>query len=339
MRQMAKDIATYIEMFVDESMSSLNPYILQGKLNNEYIAGNQNKKINIRKLNIEPKQTDPNVYVEKKIFNRLLPIYLTRYGILTQNMPIPGIIPYNNTSKAVQDSIEVNNFIKDFMLQSNFKSIYEKSIKRNDVYGIEWFKTGIDWTAGDKIADLENVDIGGQKGKLTIYEGRPFVMPVPIHEIFVDSYYVESIDDVNELVHRRVFPCEYIKARWGFPAEKESVDDSKLSTYPRYTNFGMTNGGSIEYAYIYEYYKKPDALYPKGRYVITCNKKVLYDDVLPYENAANRRRVIPFDVLRPQTIPNKLVGVTVYSQLIPIQDTYNAVKNRYLEYVNHIAIG
>ena len=56
MRQMAKDIATYIEMFVDESMSSLNPYILQGKLNNEYIAGNQNKKINVRKLNIEPKQ-------------------------------------------------------------------------------------------------------------------------------------------------------------------------------------------------------------------------------------------------------------------------------------------
>lgn len=339
MRQMAKDIATYIEMFVDDSMSSLNPYILQGKLNNEYIAGNQNKKINVRKLSIEPKQTDPNVYVEKKTFNRLLPIYLTRYGILTQNMPIPGIIPHSNSSKAIQDSLEVNKFINEFMLQNNFKSIYEKAIKRNDVYGIEWFKTGIDWTAGDKIADLEGVTIGETKGKLSIYEGRPFVMSVPIHEVFVDSYYIESMDDVNELVHRRVFPTEYIKARWGFAAEKESVEDSKLSTYPRYTNFGMTNGGAIEYAYIYEYYKKPDALYPKGRYVITCNKKVLYDGVLPYENAANGKRVIPFDILRPQTIPNKLVGVTVYSQLIPIQDTYNAVKNRYLEYVNHIAIG
>lgn len=339
MRQMAKDIATYIEMFVDDSMTGLNPYILQGKLNNEYISGAQNKKINVRKLNIEQKNTDPNVYTEKKIFNRLLPIYLTRYGILTQNMPIPGIIPYNNTSKAVQDSIEVNNFINDFMLKSNFKLLYEKAIKRDDVYGLEWFKTGIDWSAGDKIAELEGTQIGEQKGKLKIYEGRPFVMPVPIHEVFVDSYYIESMEDVNELVHRRVFPCEYIKARWGFAAEKESISDAKLSTYPRYTNFGMTNGGAIEYAYVYEYYKKPDALYPNGRYVITCNKKVLYDDILPYVNAANGRRAIPFDFLRMQSVPNKLVGVTVYSQLIPIQDTYNAVKNRYLEYVNHIAIG
>ena len=80
-------------------------------------------------------------------------------------------------------------------------------------------------------------------------------------------------------------------------------------------------------------------MYPKGRYVIACNKKILYDDVLPYVNAENGKRVIPFDFVTMQSIPNKLIGVTVYSQLIPIQDTYNSIKNRYLEYVNHIAIG
>lgn len=339
MRQLAKDIATYIKMFVDDSMSGLNPYIIQGKLNNEYIRGRQNKKINVRNLKIEDKQTDPNVYTEKKIFNRLLPIYLTRYGILTQNMPIPGIIPYDNTSKAVQDSMDTNNFIKNFMLDCNYKEIYEKAIKRADVYGIEWFKTGIDWTDGDKIADLENIEIGDNKGTLHIYEGRPFITSVPIHEVFVDSYYIETMDDVNELVHRRVFPCEYIKARWGFEAQKESIEDAKLSTYPRYSNFGMANGGSIEYAYVYEYYKKPDALYPEGRFVITCNDKVLYDGKLPYKNGFDGQRMIPFDFVTMQSIPNMLIGVTVYSQLIPIQDTYNAVKNRYLEYVNHIAIG
>ena len=122
-------------------------------------------------------------------------------------------------------------------------------------------------------------------------------------------------------------------------AVKESVDDSKLSSYPRYSNFGLANGGNIDYAYVYEYYKKPDALYPEGRYVITCNDKVLWDDVLPYKNGLDGKRKIPFDFVVLQSIPNKLVGLTVYSQLIPIQETYNAVKNRYLEYVNHIAIG
>lgn len=338
MRQQAKDIATYIKMFVDDSMSGLNPYILQGKLNNEFISGNQNKKINVRNLKIEDKNLDPSVYTEKKIFNRLLPIYLTRYGILTQNMPIPGMIPYDNTSKAVQDSMNVNNFIKSYMLDSNFKELYQKAIKRGDVYGIEWFKTGIDWSDGEVIAEIE-ATIGEQKGIVTLKEGRPFVTPIPIHEVFVDSYYIESMEDVNELVHRRVFPIEFIKKRWGFEAEKESIDDSKLSTYPRYSNFGLTNGGAIEYAYVYEYYKKPDALYPNGRYVVTCNNKVLWDGILPYKNALDGKRVIPFDFFTMQSIPHKLIGVTVYSQLIPIQETYNAVKNRYLEYVNHIAIG
>lgn len=339
MRQMAKDIATYIKMFVDDSTSGLHPYILQGKLNNEFISGNQNRKINVRRAAIEDKSPDPNLYTEKKIFNRMLPIYLTRYGILTQNMPIPGIIPTSNTSKAVQDSVNTNNFIKSYLNERSFKKMYEKLIKRADVYGVEWIKTGIDWTDGDVICYVNDVQIGEQKGRFTLREGRPFIQSVPIHEVFVDSWYIESMDDVNELVHRRVFPCEYIKKRWGFPATKESIEDAKLSTYPRYTAFGMTNGGAIDYAYVYEYYKKPDALYPEGRYVIICNDKILWDDVLPYKNGVDGKRCIPFDYVVMQTIPNKLIGVTVYSQLIPIQETYNSVKNRYLEYVNHIAIG
>ncbi len=339
MRGDAKNIATYIEMFVDDSMTQLNPYILQGKLNNEYISGNQNKKINPRQLKIEEKKLDPQVYTEKKIFNRILPIYLTRYGILTQNMPIPGIIPSGYSSKEINDSINCNTFIPKFINDANYKNIYKKVVKWTDIYSIAWIKTGIDWSAGDHIADIENTKIGDTVGTLKLKEGKTFAAFCPIHEVFVDSYYVETMDDVNELVHRRVFPIDYIKKRWGFDAQKESINDSQLSMYPRYTNFGMAQAGSIEYAYVYEYYKKADALYPNGRYVIICNKKVLHDKELPYVNAENGKRVIPFDFVTMQSIPNKLIGVSVYSQIIPIQDTYNAMKNRYLEYANHIAIG
>ena len=339
MRGNAKDIASYVEMFVDDSMAQLQPYILQGKLNNEYISGNQNKKINARHLKIEDKKLDPTVYTEKKIFNRILPIYLTRYGILTQNMPIPGIIPSGYSSKEINDSINCNSFIPKFINDCAYKKIYKKIIKWTDIYAISWLKTGIDWSAGDEICKIEDTKIGDKVGTLTVKEGKTFVAFCPIHEVFIDSYYAESMEDVNELVHRRVFPIEYIKKRWGFDAERESINDAKLSHYPRYSNFGLAQAGTIEYAYVYEYYKRPDALYPNGRYVIVCNKKVLYDDILPYENEENGKRVIPFDLVTMQSIPNKLIGISVYSQIIPIQDTYNAIKNRYLEYVNHIAIG
>lgn len=339
MRQMAKDIATYIRMFVDDSSSELNKYILEGKINNEFIRGNQRKKVNQNSKSIEDTASDPNVYTEKKVFNRLFPIYLTRYSLLSQNMPIPGIIPYGYTSKDVNDARNVNSFLKEFMESISFKEQYQKIIKQTDVYAGCWVKTGLDWTEGDEIAEVPIETSDGMKGKMTLREGRPFLCVAPIYEVFVDTYYAESIDEVNELVHRRVFPVDYIKKRWGFDAKKESINDAKLSTYPRYSNFGLSNGGAIDYAYIYEYYKKPDAIYPKGRYVIVCNDQVLYDDVLPYKNASGERRVIPFDFLTFQSVPNMLFGPSVYSQLRPIQQTYNAVKNRYLEYVNHIAIG
>lgn len=338
MKKHIQNIQQYIRYFVDDASTQLMPYITQGKLNNEFIRGKQNRKVNPRTLTIEDKIPDPNIYTEKKIFNRLLPIYLTRYGILTQNMPIPGIKPQNNSSKLVFDAEETNKFINNYMADCGFRNIYKKSIKHSDIYGIAWFKTGIDWTEGDKICDVE-VTIGDGKGTMGIYEGRPFVSFIPIHEVFVDSVHIESMSDVNELVHRRVFPVDYIKKRWGFEAVKESINETKLQTYPRYSNFGISNAGELEYAYVYEYYKKPDALYPNGRYVITCNDKILYDGILPYKNAANGERVIPFDFYTMQSLPNYLIGVTVYSQLIPIQETYNAIKNRYLEYVNHIAIG
>lgn len=334
----AKNIQHYIKTFVDKSSTHLMPYIAQGKYNNEFIRGRQNKRINPRRLTIEDKQYNNSVYTERKIFNRLLPIYLYRYGLFTQNMPIPGMRPIKNTSKEVSDANKTNNFINSFIADSDFKSRYQRAIKRADVYGLEWFKIGIDWTQGEAIAEVE-ATVGETKGKMLIKEGRPFITSVPMHEIFVDSLYVESMDDVNELVHRRAFSLDYIQRRWGVEVTREDVSDTKLPVYPRYSNLGFTNAGEIEYAYVYEYYKKPDAVYPNGRYVIMCNDKVLWDKELPYVNGRGGTRSIPFEFFNMQSVPHHMVGVTVYSQLIPIQETFNAVKNRYLEYMNHVAIG
>lgn len=334
-----RSIPTYIKNFVDDSTTHLRPFVAQGKYNNEFIKGRQNKKINNRTLTIEDKNIDPSVYTEKKIFNRVLPIYLTRYGILTANMPIPGLKPISNSAEEVESSRKVNNFIQTFIASSSFKDKYNLAVKHADVYGLEWFKTGIDWSDGAEIAEVEIETGSGETGHMKVKEGKVFVLPVPIHEVFINNWHVESMDEVNELVHRRPFPLEYIKKRWGFDAEKEDITEFNLPTYPKYSDIGYLATTDIEYAYIYEYYKKPDALYPKGRYIIVCNEKVLWDDVLPFSNAANGQRKIPFDFVALQNVPHHTVGVTVYQQIIPIQETYNAVKNRYLEYVNHIAIG
>ena len=303
-----RSITQYIRNFVDDSTTHLRPFIAQGKYNNEFIKGRQNKKINGRTMTIEDKQTDPTVYTERKIFNRVLPIYLSRYGILTQNMPVPGMKPIMNTAKEIENSRTINNFIQKFIITSNFKDKYNLAVKHSDVYGLEWFKTGIYWSDGDEIAQVEIQTGSGEKGYMTIKEGKVFILPIPLHEVFINNWHVESMDEVNELVHRRPFPLEYIKKRWGFEAQKDDINEFNLPTYPKYSDIGYLASTDIEYAYIYEYYKKPDALYPNGRYVIMCNEKVLWDDVLPFVNAVNNQRKIPFDFVALQTVPHHTVG-------------------------------
>ena len=340
--EVTKDLINRIKSFVNDADLRLRPFVLSGELNKSYIQGMQYKRINDRILAIEGMKTHNSLYLERKVFNRMLPIYLTRYGILSQNQPIPGFRGTDNREESITNAIEGNKFLDTFCKDINFKEKYNKAIQQADIFGLVWFKHGIDWSKGDEI-EIRDITIKKNldddyktTGKRIIREGRTFIDVIPMHEILVDSLSVESMDDINELVHRRMFSLEYIRKRWGYEARPEHIDPRYFLADVRYSDNNRFEQN--KYAYVYEYYRKPDALYPDGLYLLMINDEVLYSSELPYNNGHNRRE-IPFDFLNLQTVPNHLVSITVYSQLIPIQDTYNSIKNRLLEHINHLSIG
>jgi len=337
-----RELLNRIHSFVNDADLRLRPFVLSGELNKAYIQGMQYKRINDRILAIEGMKTHNSLYLERKVFNRMLPIYLTRYGILSQNQPIIGFRGTDNREETISNSIEGNKFLETFKKDIGFDDKYKKAVQQADVFGLVWFKTGIDWSKGDEI---EVRDITIQKpndkdykttAKRKIKEGRVFVDVIPMHEVLIDSLAIESMEDVNELVHRRMFSLEYIRKRWGFEARPEQIDQRYFLADVRYSDSNRFEQN--KYAYVYEYYRKPDAIYPNGQYILFINDEILFQGDLPYNNGSGKRE-IPFDFMNLQTVPNHLVSVTVYSQIIPIQDTYNSIKNRLLEHINHLAIG
>ena len=333
----------HIQSFIRDAELRVRPFILSGELSKGYIQGYQYKRINERTLAIEGLKNTHGLYLERKIFNRMLPIYLTRYGILSQNQPIVGFKGTDNREETITNAIEGNKFLETFKKDINFTAKYKKSIQAADIYGLVWFKTGIDWSKGDEILTKEITITKPDdsefkaKGTRSVREGRTFIDVIPMHEVLVDSLSVENMDDLNELVHRRMFSLEYIRKRWGFEAKAEDIDPRYFLDTSRYSD-NDTRYEQNKYAYVYEYYRKPDALYPEGQFIVLINDTILYEGKLPYKNAYNKR-AIPFIPMNLQTVPNHLVSVTVYSQIIPIQDTYNSIKNRLLEHINHLAIG
>lgn len=338
-------IIEYINQYIDDAESKTQPFVVAGILNREYLRGHQYKSVDTTSLIIKDRKQSNKVYMERKAFNRMLPIYLTRYGILSSNRPIPGFKSSSTRASSVTGALEGNEFLAEFSKEVGIKAKYNELVRVSDSDGLGWIKVGIDWTKGDLISvkevKIKNNDTEVISDKLVkIREGRPFLDIIPIHEVYLNNLNVTSPDKINEIALRRPFSCDFIEKRFGYRPKKEEII-GQMSAHPYYLDIAMSVTGqkSNEFAFVKEYYKAPDALYPKGRFVLTTGDRVLYDGILPYENGPGQTRRIPFIPVSLQTIPGHIVGPTVYNQIIPMQDTYNSVKNRLLEYVNHLAIG
>ena len=339
-RRKQTPLPVYIRTFVEEAKTRIHPFVLTGELNRDYISGDQFKKIDPNTKTIVKKNPPKNLYLERKIINRMMPIYLTRNGILSDNKPIPGFKPNPGDPEAHDYSIEGNKFFGELLNEIDYNTFYNNLIEEADVYPLAWVKSGIDFSKGDLIKTVKSKvkDAKGEEKEKTVrvYEGRPFVEVVPLHEVAIDTVKVKKMSQIQELVHRRPLPLDVIKRKYGFEAEQETIETNYI---PKKFLLNDSTSSHDNHAYVYEYYRASDASYPKGRYVITINDQVLWDGDLPFENGGHNKRLIPFDPVRLQTMPGFLPGVTVYSQLIDQQDTYNAVYNRTLEYINRIGIG
>lgn len=335
-----KKLSNRIKEIVDNSRNQLRPFKATGELNKYYINGKQNYKINPNTFTIQQKRYQPNIYKEKKTFNKMLPIYLARQGILSDNRPIPGFKPDHNYPASVKAAVKGNNFIKDFSKEANVEKMYNQIIRAADIYGLVWIKTGIDWSDGDETykVEMETTYKGEtQKVEKTIYEGRPFIDVCSIYEVFPTTLRADNMKEVPALVHRRPLTVRHIEDRYNIKGlvKEEPVQLSKEVhlTNPNYMN------SEDKYAYLYEYYEAPTAQYPDGRFIVMVNDLIITSKKLPYKNGPKGTRTIPFDFYNLQGIQGVIPGITSYAQVIDAQDTYNSIKNRLLEYINHTAIG
>jgi len=343
------DLVQKVKSLVIRANGQMRPFLLSAYLNVEYIRDNQNLMID-NKLNIKKRSSNGSTYMERKIFNRIAPIYLARQGLLSSNMPVPGFKQNGTSPGRFIDYTEGNRFLNDFLTDTNFKNNFHNKITiHTDLHGLVWVKTGIDWTAGGLVGEYE-VEIKQEgkdpiKAKQKFYEGRPWLEVCPMDEVFVDNFYNGDMEKLTELVHRRLFTLDYIKARWGIEAKEDSTNEFNNSVSLRgnlknnNASISLRKESDNQFAYVYEYYHKADAEYPNGIYCVIINDKLVTKVLpLPYENDKERKRVIPFDCIRIMDLPNYMVGPTVYNQIIPIQDTYNSTKNRVLEYINRLGV-
>jgi len=92
-------------------------------------------------------------------------------------------------------------------------------------------------------------------------------------------------------------------------------------------------------ALVIEKYECPTVKYPFGRLIIVAGNKLVHIGELPYLNATNLERGFPF--IRQCSIvnPGCFWGTSVIERCIPIQRSFNAIKNRKHEFLNRLSMG
>lgn len=308
----AEDFAAYVARAYETRREERKPYELQWQLNMNFIAGNQYCFVTPRG-DIADEYKDYE-WQSREVYNHLAPIFETRLAKLSRVRPRMSVIPASGDDTDVLTAKTATAVLDSATAKLGFDAIVAEATQWAEACGTVFYK--VTWDGSDACVTV-----------------------VPPFELYPDSDAAGSLDDCASVIHARAVGAGEVRDAYGIDAQGRDIGvfsadgiaglaDSRLLSVPKH-----------DQVMLYEYYERPTADYPDGRFAIVADNVLAYLGALPYCNATDGGRGYPFV---PQVSVRRtgcLWGASVIERAIPVQRAYNAVKNRKHEFLNRLAGG
>lgn len=308
----------------------------QWQLNMNFVAGNQ--YCSITDMGEIEEYSKQYFWQEREVYNHIAPIIESRIAKLGKVRPTLSVAP-NSSSEIDVGSAKVSRKILNAVnhnLKINDK--IAEATNWSEICGTGFYKVVWNSDVGEVVGlTIDNQPI--KKGEVDVSVCSPF-------EIFPESNTTETIDEQISIIHAKPYKVSEIKRLWGVDVEAENIDVLTLSNSNLAGGLGYSasvpkiiSQKASDSAVVIERYEKPSLEYPNGRVVIVAGNKLLAIGDLPYINKKEGKRGFPFIKQCSIPQPASFWGVSVIERLIPVQRSYNAIKNRKHEFLNRIAMG
>ena len=308
----------------------------QWQLNMNFVAGNQ--YCSITDMGEIEEYSKQYFWQEREVYNHIAPIIESRIAKLGKVRPTLSVAP-NSSSEIDVGSAKVSRKILNAVnhnLKINDK--IAEATNWSEICGTGFYKVVWNSDVGEVVGlTIDNQPI--KKGEVDVSVCSPF-------EIFPESNTTETIDEQVSIIHAKPYKVSEIKMLWGADVEPENIDVLTLSNSNLAGGLGYSasvpkiiSQKASDSAVVIERYEKPSLEYPNGRVVIVAGNKLLAIGDLPYTNKKEGKRGFPFIKQCSIPQPASFWGVSVIERLIPVQRSYNAIKNRKHEFLNRIAMG
>lgn len=311
------------------------PYELAWQLNMNFLMGNQYCSVSPRGT-IE--QEDKNYYwQEKQVFNHIAPIVETRLARLTRVRPKMSVRPFSASQDDISSAKTATKVLESVSEKLAVDKLISQATAWSEVTGTVFYKVCWDDGGGDAFPF----------GSGEVSMGDVSVSVAPPFEIYPDSNVAANLGECDSLIHAKAYSEKEVERLWGKKIEGGEVKVFSLSgeraavggygynsVIPSIT--GETKNGHIV---VIEKYVRPDKEHPDGQLIIVAGNELLYRGELPFLNGINGKRDFPFVRQAAHEQVGCFWGASVIERVIPVQRSYNAVKNRKHEFLNRLAMG
>ena len=332
----AEDIVADVRKDYEKRREDRKPLELQWQLNMNFVNGNQYMQI-MPTGDVEEfgKQY---FWQEREVYNHIASVLETRMSKLTRVNTGVTVRPFSNDESDIESAKLSTALINAVAEQNDMPSLINDAVAWSEVAGTCFFKVTWDRDLGESI--------GEDKQKNHVRVGDVRISVVPPFEIFPDNVCANSLEECASIIHAKAYPVSEIEDIWGVKTDGEEVnvftlDNASVAGGLGYSaSVGNVISSKVDgYAVVIERYTRPTKDKPEGELAIIAGDKLLYYGGLPYITDVQSRRGFPFAKTDCIKKVGSFFGTSVVERMIPLQRSYNAVKNRKHEYLNRISMG
>lgn len=274
---------------------------------------------------------------EREVYNHIAPVVEARLAKLLSLKPNMTVVPASGDDRDVKTAKLSKKIVDAVYNKLCVSGIISEANNWSEVCGTSFYKITWNSEKGSVISQDEN-------GKF--YNGEVDVTVCPPFEIYPESSSCSDINSCKSLIHAKAYHVDDIKKIWGVDVKGEDIDVFTLDNVQAIGGYGyfgnvskVVNGVRNNYAIVIEKYEMPSVDFPNGRLIIVAGDKLVHLSELPYLNGNEGERSFPFIKQTCIEHPGCFWGSSIIERLIPIQRSFNTLKNRKHEFMNRLSMG
>ena len=336
------DIVSEIKAELERRRGERAAYELQWSLNANFLAGHQNCEIDTYSGTIVTEEPVERADRERRCYNRIAPLMETRDAHLGSVGYDMVVTPRTGEAEDIQKAAVSTRLLQYIQSAVDFPHKIDQLRRWMEICGTAFSLSWWDTEAGEVIARevREEVSENGVVGRIEreIHEGEIAMGLLTAYEVYPHSLVVESINDQHDVILEQVLDVVEIYDRYGIEVEGGDVDAYTMTPLPNAvtghgrtnTAFGMSKVSRSGCAKVITYLENPSKHHKDGRLVIIVGDEIVHYGALP-------GGVMPIQVFKAKVQAGLFFGKSVIQELIPLQRSYNAVKNKIVDHIATVA--